>query len=341
MGGMFDPSKLFDMMSGGKDVVTRDGLPNPLLVGMFDRYAERMGITNGQITREQFNAYMQQRMAGGTGAAPGGTVPAAPPGQGGGPPPWAGGFRGGSSDEMFDRWAEESFRRMDLTGDGFLNYDEMSDNLRAERDKWDTNKDGVVDLNEYKAYFRAAMQQRMNERNAMFGGAGSAPAPPADPGEDEEPKPVVYRAGKLPKDLPSWFKTVDSDGDGQISLYEWRSASRPLDEFSKIDRNGDGFLTISEVMYSVQGKNYLNGVAMTTTSADTKPSESSRAPGGDSKGSMFSRFGGGFPGGPSSKGGDGNGPSAPSADSKSGKGLPFGGGDSKGKGMWGSRGGSK
>ena len=38
---------------------------------------------------------------------------------------------------MIDRWAESTFRRMDTNGDGLLNYDEMSESLRAERDKWD------------------------------------------------------------------------------------------------------------------------------------------------------------------------------------------------------------
>src|SRR5262245_4236532 len=74
--GMGDPSKLFDLMSGGKDVATRDTLPNPFLAGMFDRFAQQMGVTNGVITREQFTVYMQQQAAAraaASGGTPGGT----------------------------------------------------------------------------------------------------------------------------------------------------------------------------------------------------------------------------------------------------------------------------
>ena len=45
------------------------------------------------------------------------------------------------------------------------------------------------------------------------------------------------------------FQQLDTDQDGQIGLYEWRTSGRPIDEFEKYDRNGDGFLTIEEVLY--------------------------------------------------------------------------------------------
>ncbi|OAI47609.1 hypothetical protein AYO44_01660 [Planctomycetaceae bacterium SCGC AG-212-F19] len=327
MGGMFgDPSKLFDMMSGGKDVITRDTLPNPLLVGMFDRYIDKLGITNGQITRQQFNAYMEQRMAEKGITLPATGDPAATPGQ-------PGGTRGGSNEDMMDRWAESVFRKMDANGDGVLNYDEMSDNLRAERDKWDMNKDGVIDLNEFKAYFKAAMQQRMSEMSNAFAPSGNqAPAAPEQHDEDE-PKPVVYRAGKLPKELPAWFKQLDTDGDGQISMLEWRSGGKSMDEFQKYDRNGDGFITIAEVLYVVQGKNNINGVAINTAPADTRTEtarggDGGRSPGGFSRGS----FGGGFPGSADGKGGDSGKSASPAADSKisSKGGAPTTDGKSKG-----------
>src|SRR5438552_6355285 len=47
------------------------------------------------------------------------------------------------------------FRSYDKNGDGVLNNDEMSETLRAERDKWDTNKDGLIDLNEFKEFVKA------------------------------------------------------------------------------------------------------------------------------------------------------------------------------------------
>jgi Predicted membrane protein len=108
-GGGFDPAQMFDRFANGKEVWTRaDAASNPWGQGMFDRIAQSMNITNGQITREQFTTYMQQQRnnwGGGTGsgrrgnrqgngapgAAPGGTPangssPGAPGGDSGNQP---------------------------------------------------------------------------------------------------------------------------------------------------------------------------------------------------------------------------------------------------------------
>src|SRR5437899_2634660 len=48
--------------------------------------------------------------------------------------------------------SDQEFLRLDRDGDGVLNFDEMPDALRAERDKWDANQDGHIDLAEWSAY---------------------------------------------------------------------------------------------------------------------------------------------------------------------------------------------
>src|SRR5262249_9265831 len=154
---------------------------------------------------------------------------------------------------------------------GYLSYEEMPESLRNERDKWDTDRNGLIDLNEYKAYFQARMQQRAAERSgmgyspngmpsAMPGTDGMMPnwssgrnsrksTTPDTPAPEDGRKPiVVYRAGQFPKDFPpayaQLFTQCDKDGDGQIGLYEWRASGRPLEEFHRLDRNNDGFVTI-------------------------------------------------------------------------------------------------
>jgi hypothetical protein len=52
----------------------------------------------------------------------------------------------------------------------------------------------------------------------------------------------------LPKELPPWFKQLDTNHDAQIGLYEWKVSGRPLSEFQAMDRNNDGFLTVEEVL---------------------------------------------------------------------------------------------
>jgi hypothetical protein len=72
--------------------------------------------------------------------------------------------------------------------------------------------------------------------------------PPANPDDELDRKPTVWRVGKLPPDIPPWFRQYDTDNDGQVGLYEWKAQNQSLDLFLQIDRNGDGFLTIDEVM---------------------------------------------------------------------------------------------
>lgn len=242
-GGGFsrDPGEAFDRMANGKNVLIRSEM-DPRRQGFFDMVAGMLGVTNGQLTRDQFTEGMSKMRSmgpGGFGRGLGGP---------GGGPAAAGGPGAGS-----DAFAEMRFRRYDLNGDGLLNNDEIPDTLRAEREKWDTNRDGFIDLSEYKGYFNAVMQQRQQENGGPgggFGGLGGYDVGGSDtPPEDDDKKPTVYRAGKLPKELPDWFQKIDVDNDAQIGLYEWKKSGRPLDEFKKWDRNNDGFITINEVLF--------------------------------------------------------------------------------------------
>ena len=52
--------------------------------------------------------------------------------------------------------------------------------------------------------------------------------------------------GKRGTGLPDWFATLDSDKDGQISLFEWRKGGKLTALFQEMDLNGDGLLTKEE-----------------------------------------------------------------------------------------------
>lgn len=268
--GMGDPNEMFNRMANGKEVLVRSEISNEFMQRMFDRIAGQVGVTNGVITRQQFTTYMQERMSGGgRGGPPGGGTggPGGPPGGGMGGP---GGSQGSSPWGNPDAMADMFFRRMDQNGDGLLNYDEMSESLRIEREKHDTNRDGFIDQTEFKAYIQARFQNR-DGQGGSGGPMGNWPGmmPQTIPQiEEEEQKPVVYRAGKLPKDMPSWFTQLDADNDGQIGLYEWKSSGRSFDEFDKLDRNGDGFVVVDEVLRSLPGRDGKNG----TATADSRSS---------------------------------------------------------------------
>jgi Ca2+-binding EF-hand superfamily protein len=134
--------------------------------------------------------------------------------------------------------------------------------------EFDKNKDGVIDLEEYSAYMverRTSWQKEREQRetkreepkkeSTSTGGStdGSgyrtAPATATAPPPSTDGRPLVFRYGKLPtRDLPSWFVDLDTDKDGQVGLYEWRSGGKLTSEFRKYDINADGFLTAEEVM---------------------------------------------------------------------------------------------
>lgn len=254
-----DPNERWNQMTGGKDVWVRAEISDPNQVRMFDWIARSNNIVNGQITRQQYLDAMQQfqqRMRGGMGRQGGSP--------GGGP---RGGGPGGGMNP--DAMAEAFFRNRDANGDGLLNYDEMPDNLKAEKDRWDTNKDGHIDLNEFKEFFKARMQQIQSERGAAGGipgfpggGGGGAPqgaVPSLPQGIETDKKPVVFRGANIPKEIPQEYRQMDTDKDGQIGLYEWKAAGRSVDDFLAIDRNADGFITVEELL------RYLGGSRTPTT----------------------------------------------------------------------------
>lgn len=258
-GGMMnmDPNERWNQMTGGKDVWVRAEITDQRQQMFFDFIARSVGSSNGQITKQQYLDWAQQMaqrfQQGGMGRVRPGGMGGPPGGPGGGAPGGAAGAPGGPGGFNSDTWAEVLFRRFDRNGDGLLTYEEMPDTLKAERDKFDTNKDGFIDLNEFKEFVKARSEQIRAEMGnggpGGFGAGGPIMAPPVPIEEEEEKKQVVvYRAGQLPKELPPWFQQLDKDGDGQIGLYEWKASGRPLDEFLKMDLNGDGFLTVEEVL---------------------------------------------------------------------------------------------
>jgi len=293
-GGGGDPMMFFNMLSRGKDTITRTEL-DPRGQMIFDKMAEKMGATNGVITRDQFQKGIDQAKAGGgSGGTPPSTPAPATPTASPTPTPEV----DAEKQKKIERWGDEMFRQADKNKDGLLDYEEMSETMRTERDKWDANKDGFIDSSEYKPYIVAWVARRQEERNEGKDNNNndSKNNPPIiieQPREDlvDEPKAPVYRAGKLPKGLPSWFESFDTNIDGQVGLYEWREAGRSIPDFQKMDRNGDGLLTIAE---SLSFEKLQEAESSKESRVAGNPVAFNANPGGRERGMKKGEAGGGF-----------------------------------------------
>ena len=329
-GGPPDPGMMWTMMIARGD-------PNLTQINLNERtdIRDRM-LQRGQaippdgiLTKDMFVANMQQRMASGQFGGPGGGPPGmssgGSPGMSGGPQGMSFSFggRGGPSypdpATATDEQIREAMRRTDRDGDGRVSAEEgsRSDRLRDRFAALDTNRDGFLDVAEYRGYVavRYAEQLQDQQRSGTqmtsmstpggppgfpgFIPPGGSPSAPGQPQEDE--RPVAYRFGKLPKEVPSWFEKYDTDQDGQIGLYEWRAAGEPTAKFVEMDQTGDGYLTADE------------WVRFTRMALEKKPDEGEAAPtGGDRRAGP----GGGSSGrNPFAMGGP---PSSGSSDSQSG-----------------------
>jgi hypothetical protein len=267
--GNRDPNEMFNSMTNGKDVWSRADITDSWRQQFFDRVAEQVGSKNGQITREQYVSYMQKRMAERSGGI---TPPSSDASQvitGSPSEKTKIDATGSINTDVWSNAAESSFRRRDTNNDGYLDWNEMTDELRAELDLWDKDGNRMIDLNEYKAYYIARREQQMAERNAAAYDRSaynrapmSAPMAPAPTQPAEERRPLVYTYKNIPKEL-KWFQDLDRDKDGQVGLYEWKLSGRSMEEFRKYDRNNDGFITVEEVLYVMaqEKKNNADGGA--------------------------------------------------------------------------------
>ena len=319
-GGMnFDPDMIFDMVAKGADAIAISNAP-PMLQPMLLQWAQNTGNTSGVISRDQFSQFMSLQMSQMQGGGFGGGFG----GMGGGGGRGAG---GGNADPI--QMATQRFKKLDKDGDGYLSEDEMPPNVKAIYRQYDKNGDGLLDLQEYIPLF-------VDEIAKMGGGQGNFGMGAAMVVIEEEwdARPAVFRAGKLPKELPQWFKDYDKDGDGQVALFEWRERSdgRPIAEFQKMDRNGDGLLTAEEVL------SYLKiQVASTGSLSDSMNFSMSRQSPGINNNPWQTGQKGQGPGG--KKGGKG-GPGGPGGGGKGGKGGKGGGkGGAGGFGGFGGNGG--
>lgn len=117
---------------------------------------------------------------------------------------------------------------------------------------------------------RDADKTEKSDTKAALAVAGAAPVTSI---------PVIVQRSGVRKshfvpELPADYAARDKNGDGQIALYEWDR--KKYAEFHKLDRNGDGFLTPSELLPKGAMKTlYERTAARTGTAAGAAPAAGS------------------------------------------------------------------
>lgn len=222
-----DFNQWFDLLSGGgRDWQSRT-IPTKQLRELFERACERLNLSpDDDIRRDEFLRYARMNLL------PGNS------------PPW-------KADKSLND-VDKLFRELDRDGSGFLESHEWTDRLTEAVRRVDTNRDGRIDRDEYLAYIQGRVATTI-ERGPEPPAVKPDPLRPSSPEVNAKPAPVVaIRAGHLPSGVPGWFAEADINRDGQIELWEWRRASRPIDEFVRLDLDRDGLLYPDEYLRAVR-----------------------------------------------------------------------------------------
>jgi Ca2+-binding EF-hand superfamily protein len=157
------------------------------------------------------------------------------------------------------------FAQADANHDGAISAEEFRADARAFFAVLDADKDGVIESDEVSRYehqiapeilqgTRGAALDRPRVILAQFGGGGDEPDTGTRiPQSGRSGAPAMSMEGAAPFNLlaePEPVASSDSDFDGRISLEEFlRAADR---RFHKLDRDGDGKLTLAELPRTLQ-----------------------------------------------------------------------------------------
>ncbi len=223
--------KWFDLLAADGREWRRDASPSREVAGLFDRAAQRLEL--GPVPSIRRDEFLKFARHALVQKNPQPQKPA-------------------------ERYAEadRAFRVLDRDGSGALEWGEWTERLRADQRQADADGNRRIDPDEYRAYFEG----RVSEAVEAMTKAAAGPGKGGQPG-----------AGRAAAGLPAWFKELDTDSDGQVGLYEWRAAGRPVEEFQAMDLNGDGLLTADEYQRYVRAAEGAAEPARTPPQPDRGP----------------------------------------------------------------------
>jgi Ca2+-binding EF-hand superfamily protein len=87
----------------------------------------------------------------------------------------------------------------------------------------------------------------------------------------------------IPADVPDWFRKCDADGDGQLTFGEFASdnSAAQRNMFDRYDSNGDGVMTVAEVLPSAKGTS--DDGAAVASAKEPVPAKETKSPAKETK----------------------------------------------------------
>lgn len=166
----------------------------------------------------------------------------------------------------------EFFKELDTDGDGVLNMGEFKSGLSAKNNstaveeyftKLDTNGDGNVSLAEYISHNKQSetlapqaepSAQLPPPAEKKKSPTSSEPAPKSEQPQNQPPKTSEPQAKASSSSAEAYFKKMDINDDGGISLIEFKASPAGQNNprmageyFKNLDKNGDNKITFEEM----------------------------------------------------------------------------------------------
>ncbi len=162
--------------------------------------------------------------------------------------------------------SSEFFKKMDTDGDGTVSLEEFKAGLSAQKDsaaveeyfnRLDTNGDGKLTLDEYTKQIKPAATPAQHEQtpSAPLANTPQESEPPkrSEPIQHPPVAPAAPTTNPQTSGIEAFFKKIDINGDGTISLLEFKASPmgqnnpRMAEEyFKKLDADHDGKVTFAE-----------------------------------------------------------------------------------------------
>jgi hypothetical protein len=160
-----------------------------------------------------------------------------------------------AADGRIRRYAKSMLAQYDKNKNGQLEREEWS-RMRGKPKEADRNGDDVLSLDELADHLAAYGSRRDVPTSSRSGAGHKASYRSKKTARTRSTYRFLSPHERLPEGLPDWFVRKDADLDGQVSMAEFSTVWSwgKLEEFTRLDLNGDGFIVPKECLRATTGR---------------------------------------------------------------------------------------